>query len=51
MTFRKASAVNPLIQLLSYLQSREDLKGRIKHIESIPAISAKGPGLAQDTQP
>jgi len=41
MTFRKASAVNPLIQLLSYLQSREDLKGRIKHIESIPAISAR----------
>ncbi|HTA77512.1 MAG TPA: DEAD/DEAH box helicase [bacterium] len=41
MTFRKASAVNPLIQLLSYLQSREDLKDRIKHIQQIPAISAK----------
>lgn len=41
MSFRKASAVNPLVQLLSYLQSREDLKDRIKHIEQIPAISAK----------
>jgi DEAD/DEAH box helicase domain-containing protein len=41
MTFRKESPVNSLGQLLSTLQSREDLKDRIKHIEKIPAQRAR----------
>jgi len=41
MTFRNDSSANSLYQLLSYLQSREDLKDRIKHIERIPAQSAR----------